>query len=341
MSGGTATVGAISFGGANGTVGSANSSGGTGSLTMTGGTLYVGAGGITNVGTGTFSSARSLSGGTVGATANWSSSLPITLATTGGSITFQAADAAAVGRNISLSGPLSGPGGLIKSGAGALTLSGANTYTGGTTINAGLLILSTTNNVSMAYTNNGGNLNLHRASVGSSLPASSFSFGNSGPQLTFDLASFGASLTLITNSGNLTMNGNVVVNVSNAPVSGTSVLFSYAGARSGSGSFVAGTIPSGASIIDDSAGRKVSLAYLPGTPPVITNLNYSSGTIGFSGTNGAPFLTYRILSTTNVTAPIPNWVPVWTNSFDASGHFNVTLPINPAMPNSFYRLAMP
>lgn len=342
MSGGTATVGTISFGGANGTVGSANSTGGTGSLTMTGGTLYVGAGGITNVGTGTFSSARTLSGGTVGATVNWSSSLPITLATTGGSTTFQAADVAAVGRNISLSGPLSGPGGLIKSGAGVLTLSGDNTYTGGTTINAGLLILSTTNNISMAYTNNGGNLNLHRSSVGSSLAASNFSFGNSVPQLTFDLAGLGASLTpLLTNNGSLTMNGNVVVNVSNAPVSGTSVLFSYAGARSGSGNFVAGTIPSGASVIDDSTGRKVSLAYLPETPPVITSLNYSSGSIGFSGTNGASFLTYRILSSTNVAAPIRNWVPVWTNSFDASGNFNVTLPTNPTMPNLFYRLTMP
>jgi hypothetical protein len=171
---------------------------------------------------------------------------------------------------------------------------------------------------------------------------SNFSFGNSGPQLTFDLASLGASLIpLIANSGNLTMNGNVVVNVSNAPVSGTSVLFSYAGARSGSGTFVAGTIPSGASIIDDSTGRKVSLAYLPETPPVITNLNCSSGSIGFSGTNGAPFLTYRILSSTNVAAPIRNRVPVWTNSFDASGNFNVTLPTNPAMPNLFYRLTMP
>jgi autotransporter-associated beta strand protein len=342
ISGGTAMVGTVSFGGANGSVGSANSTGGSGALTMTGGTLYVGAGGITNAGTGTFTSTRALSGGAVGATADWSSALPITLATNGGSITFQAADTGAVARNITLSGALSGAGGLVKSGAGALTLSGANTYTGGTAINAGALILTTTNNVSMPYTNNGGNLTLRRTSAGSSLAASRFTFGNSSPQLTFDLAGLGASLIpLLTNSGALSMNGNVIVNVSNAPASGTSVLFSYAGPRSGSGNFVAGAIPSGASIIDDPAGRKVSLAYLPATPPVITRFSYSSGTIGFSGTNGAPFITYRILSSTNVAVSISNWLPVWTNSFDASGNFSATLPIDPAMRSLFYRLAMP
>jgi len=266
----------------------------------------------------------------------------MTLTNVNGPITFRAADAGNNPFNISLSGILSGAGGLIKSGTGMLTLSASNIYTGGTTINAGTLNLSTTNAVSMAYTNNGGNLNLRRTSADSFLRSGSFTFGGNLPQLTFDLASLGASLTpMLTNIGSLIMNGDVIVNAGNAPVSGTSVLFSYSGIRSGSGNFVAGTIPAGAAIIDDTTGKKVSLAYLPATPPVITSLNYSLGSIGFSGSNGAPFVTYRILSSTNVANPTASWLPVWTNSFDASGNFNVSLPANPAMLDRFYRLVTP
>jgi autotransporter-associated beta strand protein len=336
IEGGTVTVGTNNFGGTTGGV----STGGSASLTMTGGTLFVGSGGMNSVGTGTFTSTRTLSGGTIGATANWSSSLPMTLTNVNSNITFQAADAGAVAHNITLSGALSGSGGLIKSGAGILTLSGANTYTGGTAINAGTLTLTTTNNVAMAYTNNGGNLNVRRASAGSYMPASSFTFGNNGPQLTFDLAGLGASLTpLLTNSGNLTLNGNVMVNVSNAPVSGTSVLFSYAGTRTGSGNFVAGIIPSGSSIIDDPIGRKISLAYPPAAPPMFTEVSHGASSLSFSGTNGTPFITYRILRATNLINP--TWFSAWTNAFDPAGNFNATIPVDFSNPTAFYRLVTP
>ena len=47
----------------------------------------------------------------------------------------------------SLSGVVSGAGGLTKSGAGTLTLSGANTYSGGTILNAGTLSISSDTNL--------------------------------------------------------------------------------------------------------------------------------------------------------------------------------------------------
>jgi outer membrane autotransporter protein len=62
------------------------------------------------------------------------SALPISLQTAGG--TFDTS-----GNNATLSGTISGPGGLTKIDAGTLTLTGDNAYTGGTTIAAGTLQL--------------------------------------------------------------------------------------------------------------------------------------------------------------------------------------------------------
>lgn len=134
IAGGTTSVGTLNFGN--------SSTAGTGSLTLTGGSLYVGSGGLVSLGTGTFTSSVSLSGGTVGASASWSSAMSMTLGTTNGNVTFRAADSGGTARNISLSGALSGTGGLTKTGDGTLTLSGVNTFTGDTVINAGSLVLA-------------------------------------------------------------------------------------------------------------------------------------------------------------------------------------------------------
>jgi autotransporter-associated beta strand protein len=335
LSGGTLAAGSVRFGD-----GSTFSSGTTAALNVTGGTLYVGSGGISNGASGTLARTITLSGGTIGATTNWTATLPMTLTNVNGPITFKASDTGNVARNITLSGTLSGIGGLIKTGSGTLTLSGANTYSGGTTINAGTLALTTTNNVSMPYTNNGGTLKVTVASPGSSLPMSALALSGSS-RLSFDLVNLGNTITPIINAGNLILNGNVTVDVSNTPASGTSVLFSYSGTRSGAGGFVAGTVPSGATIIDDVNGKKVSLAYSPATPPMIAGLTYNASSISFSGSNGTAFITYRILSSTNLAAPTATWLSVLTNAFDNSGNFNATIPIDPTTSAAFYRISVP
>lgn len=104
---------------------------------LSGGSLYIGSGGITVQSGGSYE--IYLGGGTVGASANWGSALNMSLTGTGGAVSFDPQ-----GNTITLSGGLSGTGGLIVSGSGVLALSGVNTYTGDTAVNAGTLRLDAT-----------------------------------------------------------------------------------------------------------------------------------------------------------------------------------------------------
>ncbi len=128
-------------------------SGGLGVYTLSGGSIYIGAGGIT---TGTGNYAVNLGGGTVGAYASWSSPLNMSLTGSNGPVTFDTA-----ANTITLSGTLSGSGGLTKAGSGTLILSGGASYMGNTTVKAGILELNLAgSNPSAFYLANGASLNL-------------------------------------------------------------------------------------------------------------------------------------------------------------------------------------
>jgi autotransporter-associated beta strand protein len=121
---------------------------------LTGGSLYIGAGGITTSGSGY---QLNLGGGTIGAEASWSSSQNMNLTGINGAVTFNLA-----GNAITLSGVLSGTGGLMAAGGGTLELSGANIYTGNTVVNGTTLKLDSTSNHSGAFQlSNGATLNLN------------------------------------------------------------------------------------------------------------------------------------------------------------------------------------
>ncbi len=128
---------------------------GHGIYNLTGGTLYLGSGGITVFAGGGY--AVNLGGGSLVASSSWSSSLNMNLTGINGSVSFNPS-----GNAINLSGVLSGTGGLILGGSGTLELSGANDYTGNTTVSAGTLKLDSANTASKAFVlSEGATLNLN------------------------------------------------------------------------------------------------------------------------------------------------------------------------------------
>jgi len=102
----------------------------TNTYTMTGGRIIIGAGGIR----GNDHAVINLGGGIVESSAPWSCSKNITLTGNGGNVTFNTP-----GGDITLSGRLSGPGGLTVDGNNTLTLSATNSFSGAATVNSGNL----------------------------------------------------------------------------------------------------------------------------------------------------------------------------------------------------------
>jgi autotransporter-associated beta strand protein len=103
--------------------------GSNGTYYLTGGTLIV-----RQIVKGAGTAAFNFGGGTIQASGNLSTSMPMTLTGIGGNAKIDTA-----GYSITLSGLLSGPGGLNKLGLGTLTLTQNATYNGNTTVEEGTL----------------------------------------------------------------------------------------------------------------------------------------------------------------------------------------------------------
>ena len=123
QSGGTHTVSSLYLGYLGGS---------SGTYSFDGGTLI-----LSSLSGGDGTAAFNFGGGTVRASKTFTTTIPFRLTGEGGDANVDTVDYAVV-----LSGALSGEGGLNKFGLGTLTLGGANTYTGDTTVHDGLLALT-------------------------------------------------------------------------------------------------------------------------------------------------------------------------------------------------------
>jgi len=156
-------------------------------------------------------------------------------------------------------------GALTKSGAGTLTLTAGNNYAGATTVNGGTLAVTTDSSAGSAggYTiASGAKLAVKLQLAGAQLNTASLTLNSSATALDFDLGGFGNPTAAPVNlSGTLAVNGTVTINLADTlPQLGQFPLIKY-GTRTGAGSFVLGTLPTGvvASISNNVANSSVDV----------------------------------------------------------------------------------
>lgn len=328
----------------------ANVTAGSATLTLNGGALYLGSGGIVKNGAATLATNLNFSSGTLGAKADWSTALNINLPTNG-NVNIKAADATDAPFNISLNSIVGGAGGFTKTGAGRLTLDGAgtHTYTGTTTVNGGTLRVTSTlgtatNGVVINSTgtlagtgtinrpialNNGGTVSpAGFASLGT-LTGTSLAW-NGGGALAFDLGANGTSdqLTLAGALAKGTDTGwTLALNATEPLAHGNSyTLANFGSTTFASGDFTVTGLPDGfaGSASVDTTALRVSIV----ARPVIT-----SGTSG-DGTFGDAFA-YTITASNDPTSFSASGLPpgltldsatgVISGTLGAAGTFNVTL----------------
>lgn len=233
-------------------------------MNLNGGELYLGSGGIVKNGAPALVTTITLTSGTLGAKANWSSAQPITL---NGNTTLKAANATDASFAISLSGVISGSGGFTKTGAGSVTLDGASTFTGATSVNAGALIvngsigtgatftvagdgtLAGTGTISRTVTlNSGGQISPATSATAGTLTSNALTW-NGGGRLSLDLGAINSSDKLVL-TGAFTKGSAGTYEVAVNPIAGfaagqTYTLATFASSTFTASDFTASGLPAG------------------------------------------------------------------------------------------------
>jgi autotransporter-associated beta strand protein len=265
------------------------------------------------------------------------------------------------GYSTAITNIIGGTGGLTKLGAGTLTLGASNSYVGTTTVSGGTLLVNGTlgtNTVTVAtnallsgmgtiggsvLVQSGGIIQPGNESGAGNMTCGTLNFGDNANARTYSQFTIAADGTISATTLNIA--GTNVINLLDASLAfGTNTLMAYTGAIGGSGlaGFKLGTLPAlptNATAYLRNSGSTLQLVVAPLVAPVIAGtMNYGAAgfSFSFSGINGQG---YHVLTSTNVSLPLTNWV-ILTNGTFGSGPVNFT---DSAAANTqqFYRVSSP
>jgi autotransporter-associated beta strand protein len=268
---------------------------GTGTLTLSGANTYTGS---TTINAGTLS----LNGGSAiadtsavtvssGAVLNLGASETVGSIAGAGNIALGSYTLTSGGANstTTLSGIISGTGGMTKNGTGTLTLSGANTYTGSTTINTGTLAL-------------GSNQNLGTISGAGNISLGSYTLTtNATSNTTLSGAISGTGALTKNGTGTLTLAGSNTYSGATTINVGTLKAGSTTGLSSGS----AVSVAAGATL--DLGGFNNTISSLSTATGTITNSGGTANlTITTVGSGAAQLFTGNLGVVLNTSTPFSN-----------------------------------
>ena len=270
------------------------------------------------------------------------------------------------GADTSFSGGIGGTGGLTKTGAGTMTLSANNSYTGTTAVNGGKLIVNGQQPASPVSINTGGtlggtgrvghisDLNGHVAPGTSPgiLVCSNYSTFTPANLLQIEIAgpTLGSGYDQLQVNGTVLLMGGtlqVAMNFSGA-ISNQYVIIGNDGADAVSGTFTG--LPEGAMLTNNGVAFQITYHGGDGNDVVLTQKSVVTGPAITSGkivggkfqlnATGQPGLTYTVEATSNLTSPV-SWTAIGTALADGTGLIQFVDADSNLYPVRFYRLRFP
>lgn len=196
-----------------------------------------------------------------------------------------------------IAGDAATDGGVKILGSGTLTLSGANTYTGPTTVSQGNLVMSLPSSSSSLVLASGTTFAV--APNYSYWPVDTVAMTNA--TLQFNYGAYDGYNATVMGVNTLKLSGTITVNVSGSGFPVTDLTLLTYNSKSGGGSFALGTIPTGAKATLQDTGSSLILHITGGS---ILNLTWTASVDDLWQTNGAAnwnfgLATYQEYNTTN------------------------------------------